>query len=134
MVPTGGTSTARRAAELAFALAGEETEVLAFHVVDTASTTGMATGRSSSPAIRLEIGQEVVDDIRQFGETFGVNVVTEVMIWNETTSGIVDRAREDIDLIVVGTSVRAGSQRLYLGQKVERLLVEAPCPVIILNF
>ena len=133
MVPTGGTATARRAAELAFALAHDGGDVLAFHVVDAASTTGMATGRSSSPAVRLEIGQEVVDDLRQLGETFGVNVVTEVMIWNETTSGIIDRAGNDIDLIVVGTSVRAGSQRLYLGPKVERLLAEAPCPVIILN-
>jgi nucleotide-binding universal stress UspA family protein len=133
MVPTGGTATARRAAELAFALAHDDGEVLAFHVVDTASTTGMATGRSSSPAVRLAIGQEVVEDIRQIGATFGVSVATEVMIWNETTSGIISRAGSDIDLIVVGTSVRAGSRRLYLGPKVDRLLAEAPCPVIILN-
>lgn len=133
MVPTGGTATARRAAELAFALASDDGDVLAFHVVDTASTTGMATGRSSSPAVRLAIGQEVVEDIRQMGETYGASVVTEVMIWNETTSGIISRAGSDIDLIVVGTSVRAGSRRLYLGPKVDRLLAEAPCPVIILN-
>jgi Kef-type K+ transport system membrane component KefB len=133
MVPTGGTATARRAAELAFALAKDDGDVLAFHVVDTASTTGMATGRSSSPAVRLAIGQEVVEDIRQMGETFGASVATEVMIWNETTSGIISRAGSDIDLIVVGTSVRAGSRRLYLGPKVDRLLAEAPCPVIIFN-
>jgi nucleotide-binding universal stress UspA family protein len=133
MVPTGGSSLARRAAELAFALAVDDTEVLAFNVVDTASTTRMATGRSSSPAMRLDIGQQVVDDLRQLGETFGVEVHTEVMIWNETTSGIIERAKDDIDLIVVGTGVRAGSQRLYLGPKVEHLLAQAPCPVIILN-
>jgi Kef-type K+ transport system membrane component KefB len=133
MVPSGGTTAARKAAELAFALAQDQAEVLALHVVDTASTTGMATGRSSSPAVRLDIGQEVVDDIRQLGETFGVTVVTEVMISNETTSGIVDRAREGVDLIVVGTAVRAGTQRLYLGPRVEQLVNEAPCPVIILN-
>jgi Kef-type K+ transport system membrane component KefB len=133
MVPTGGTASARRAAELAFALAQHGVEVLALHVVDTASTTGMATGRSSSPAVRLDIGQEVVDDIRRLGETFGVHVETEVMIWNETASGVVDRAREDIDLIVIGTAVRAGTQQLYLGPRVEQLLAEAPCPVIILN-
>jgi nucleotide-binding universal stress UspA family protein len=67
------------------------------------------------------------------GDTFGVSVATEVMIWNETTSGIISRAGSDIDLIVVGTSVRAGSRQLYLGPKVDRLLAEAPCPVIILN-
>jgi Kef-type K+ transport system membrane component KefB len=133
MVPTGGTNAARRAAELAFAIARDEAEILAFHVVDMASTTGMATGRSSSPAVRLDIGNEMVEDIRRLGESYGVDVETEVMIWNETTSGIVDRARQDIDLIVVGTSARAGSQRLYLGPKVERLLAEASCPVIILN-
>jgi nucleotide-binding universal stress UspA family protein len=62
-----------------------------------------------------------------------VHVETEVMIWNETASGVVDRAREDIDLIVIGTAVRAGTQQLYLGPRVEQLLAEAPCPVIILN-
>jgi nucleotide-binding universal stress UspA family protein len=133
MVPTGGTVAARRAAELAFTMADDDVDVIALHVVDTASTTGMGTGRSSSPAVRLDIGNQVVEDIRQLGETFGVEVQTEVMIWNETSSGIVERAREGIDLIVVGTSVRAGSQRLYLGPKVEALLAEAPCPVIIVN-
>jgi Kef-type K+ transport system membrane component KefB len=133
MVPTGGTSSARQAAELAFAIARDDVGILAFHVVDTASTTGQGTGRSSSPSVRLEIGNEMVEDLRRLGESHGVEVETEVMIWNETTAGIVDRAREGIDLIIVGTSVRAGSQRLYMGPKVERLLADAPCPVIILN-
>jgi hypothetical protein len=33
----------------------------------------------------------------------------------------------------VGTNVRVGSSRLFLGPRVERLLINAPCPVIVLN-
>jgi hypothetical protein len=38
-----------------------------------------------------------------------------------------------VDLIILGTDARAGSERLFLGPRVERLLSEAPCPVLIVN-
>lgn len=133
MVPTGGSPAARKAAELAFSLAGKETEVLVFHVVDSSSTTAMAMGRPSAPAVRMDIGQDIVRDLRVLGERSGVSVVTEVEMGEETLAGILGRAEQGIDLLVVGTAARAGSTRLYLGPKVERLLAQSPCSVIVLN-
>ena len=37
------------------------------------------------------------------------------------------------DLLILGTSVRAGSTRLHLGPRVEFLARNAPCPVVIIN-
>jgi nucleotide-binding universal stress UspA family protein len=41
--------------------------------------------------------------------------------------------KERIDLIILGTAIRPGSDRLFLGPKVERILNNAPCPVIVVN-
>jgi nucleotide-binding universal stress UspA family protein len=41
--------------------------------------------------------------------------------------------RSGIDLIVLGTAVRAGSERLFLGGRVEHILHEARCPVLVVN-
>ncbi len=134
LVPTGGSQGARRAAELAFTIAGEDGEVVIFHVVDQGLSTRMATGVASSPAVRLGIGQEVVEDLRSVGEEARARVVTEVRLQGETTDAIAARIDEgDIDLMILGTAVRAGSQRLYLGPKVERLLTDPGCAVIVLN-
>jgi nucleotide-binding universal stress UspA family protein len=41
--------------------------------------------------------------------------------------------QRDMDLIVLGTDVRAGSNHLSLGPRVERIIEGAPCPVIVIN-
>jgi nucleotide-binding universal stress UspA family protein len=133
MVPTGGTEPAARAAELAFSLAGPETRVLLFHVVDPDLSMEMTSSRPGAKTVSIEIGQDIVNELKQLGLRMGVRVLTEVVMGGAMVPNVVERASRDIDLIVLGTGVRAGSQRLFLGPKVERLLAEAPCSVIVLN-
>ncbi|MDH3190735.1 MAG: cation:proton antiporter, partial [Acidimicrobiia bacterium] len=133
MVPTGGAAAASRAADLAFALCDQESQVLLFHVIDPESVTELATSKHSSPALRLELGHNVVNALREVGEELGVSVATEVLMGDGTVPSIVDRASHDVDLVILGTNIRAGSHRLYLGPKVERLLAEVPCSMIIFN-
>ena len=42
-------------------------------------------------------------------------------------------SEKNFDLIILGTDVRPGSDKLYLGPRVERILNNASCPVIIVN-
>jgi Kef-type K+ transport system membrane component KefB len=133
MVPTGGSEPAARAAALAFALAGEETEVLLYHVIDPELATEMSAARVGSVAVRMEIAEGIVNELKEKGAGLGVQVATEVTMGGSTVDNLVERARDEVDLIVLGTGVRAGSPRLFLGPKVERLLSEAPCSVIVLN-
>jgi nucleotide-binding universal stress UspA family protein len=133
MVPTGGASAASRAADLAFALSDDQSQVLLFHAVDPESATEMAMSLQTTPASRLEVGQGVVSALRAVGEGMGVSVATEVVMGSGVVDSIIERAAQDIDLLILGTNVRAGSHRLYLGSKVERLLVEAPCSTIVFN-
>ena len=133
LVPTGGSQPASRAAALAFALAADETEVLLYHVIDPELATEMSADRAGSVALRMEVGQGIVNELREIGNQLGVNVATEVKMGGATVDGIVERAQEHVDLIILGTGVRAGSPRLFLGPKVERLLSVAPCSVLVLN-
>jgi Kef-type K+ transport system membrane component KefB len=133
MVPTGGSHGAARAADLAFALAGPETTVLLFHVVDSESGSELPVGRSSSAAVRMGIGQEIVGELRRAGETAGVNVTSEIVMGGAMTENIVERANDGVDLIVLGTSVRVASQRLFLGPRVERIIRDSPCSVVVFN-
>jgi Kef-type K+ transport system membrane component KefB len=133
MVPTGGAAAASRAADLAFALGGEQSQVLLFHAIDPESSTAISISKQTTPASRLEVGQGVVSALRAVGEEMGVSVATEVVMGTSVVDSILERASQDIDLLILGTNVRAGSHRLYLGSKVERLLVEAPCSTIVFN-
>jgi nucleotide-binding universal stress UspA family protein len=41
--------------------------------------------------------------------------------------------KNGMDLIILGTDLRPGSSRLFMGPRVERLLNKATCPVIVFN-
>ncbi|NJO05618.1 MAG: universal stress protein [Chloroflexaceae bacterium] len=133
LVPTNGSLAARRAAQLAFTLADNpEASVLVHSVVvpDQLSYSDSADYEQR----QFRIAQQVVTDLQTLGTSLGVQVDSEVTIAPDPTFAILEMARTvESDLIVVGTSVRVGSQRLYLGTHVERLLARATCPVMIIN-
>ena len=133
LVPTGGSEPASRAAALAFSVAADETEVLLYHVVDPELATEVTTSQAGSVATRLKMGEGILNELKEMGLQLGANVATEVSMEGTTVDNLVNRARKNVDLIILGTQVRAGSSRLSLGPKVERLVTESPCSVIVLN-
>ncbi len=142
LVPTNGSAAARRAAEVAFALAaGSETqenrencEVLVLRVVEkNLSDIYFDTG-GTVVTRQMHIAESAVEQLREIGTMHGVLTCTEVTVNREPEPAIIEAAlRHNIDLIVLGTSVSAASDRLYLGPRVERILNNAPCPVIVVN-
>jgi Kef-type K+ transport system membrane component KefB/nucleotide-binding universal stress UspA family protein len=132
VVPTDGSVTSRRAAELAFAIADPDAIVTIIHVVTRhSSITG--SFRDRAPA-RHEIGHQLTADLRQLGESIGVVTETEVRMGPEPEDAILETARRtQADLVILGTGVRAASSRLFLGPRVERILTSCPCPVVVLN-
>jgi nucleotide-binding universal stress UspA family protein len=133
LVPTGGGEPAARAAALAFSVAADETEVLLYHVVDPELASEMSTAPAGSVATGLEMREGLINELKEMGLQMGVNVATEVSMEGTTGDNLVNRARKNVDLIILGTQVRAGSSRFFLGPKVERLVTESPCSVIVFN-
>ena len=62
---------------------------------------------------------------------YAVLASTEVLVASDIGNAIVDKAREmDASLIAVGTHGRKGVERMLLGSVAERVLRNAPCPVV----
>jgi universal stress protein A len=64
--------------------------------------------------------------------SWGAPPTVEVAVrWESTVEGIVGYAREAaIDLIVIATHGRTGLSHVLLGSVAERIVREAPCPVL----
>jgi Kef-type K+ transport system membrane component KefB len=125
LVPTNGTATAGRAADLAFAIADVDTEIIGVHIVSP-SLVGTAT--------RQDLAQNITAELEAVGLKLDQRITTHVRQAPVVETGILAEIdRWGVDLLVLGTNVRAGTTRLHLGPRVEYLARNAPCPVLILN-
>ncbi|HET7041575.1 MAG TPA: universal stress protein, partial [Gemmatimonadales bacterium] len=124
LVPVNGTAASRRAAELAFAMADEDVEMTAVHIV-TPTPGAIARG---------DLAVEVTAEMEKVGLALGRAAATYIRRAADPESGIMAAIDEfQPDLLVLGTSVRAGTTRLHLGPRVEFLVRQAPCPVVVVN-
>lgn len=130
LIATTGSLAGRRAAQLGFALAANTgCEVIILKVVR--QNNGIA---SELEERQLRIAHEIVADLEELGQLMGVFANGEVEIGAEPEATIVETARKrQVNLIILGTNVRPSSASLYLGPKVERILNDAHCPVVVFN-
>ena len=133
LVPSNGSAASKRAAEFAFALAsGQEDEVTILNVVIQGAASYRLESSGQPQERELAIAHQIVDELRSLGEAAGVRTETDVRTGRDPESVILKLAKKS-DLILLGTDLRLGSNRLFLGPRVERVLVHAPCPVVVIN-
>lgn len=135
LVPSNGSQAAMRAAQVAFALVDDDDQQINILrvVEDQASREPMDLAGRVLDRQKL-IAAESVEKLRDMGATQGIVAQAEVVVGSEPAKAILQTVeRLHIDLIVLGTNVSVGSDRLHLGPRVERILGNAPCPVIVLN-
>ena len=135
LVPTNGSKASKRAAEVAFGIAyHQHDQVHILNVVEGKQGYSEMDIEGSLKERRLTFAHQTVEELKKLGESLDVNTFTEIEIGEEPDSVILKMASEnDFDLIILGTDVRPGSDKLYLGPRVERILNNASCPVIIVN-
>lgn len=136
LVPTNGSVASRNAAEVAFLLATEEDEEVL--VLSVGQKLGLFSRFGADTKIserELEARHQIVGELVERGRVRGARTRGAVEVGTNVESVILETARrEEIDLILLGTDVRPGSERLFLGPRVERILKSAPCPVIVVNW
>lgn len=135
MVPTNGSHAARNAAELAFFIARSDSskEVLALNVIIDELRPVYNTNENYVQNKNLFANESVIE-LKNLGEAFGVTTESMVVRGQSPEEKIAEIAElNSIDLIIVGTNVRPGSNRLYLGPRVENILQMSSCPVIVFN-
>ncbi|MFW5951945.1 MAG: cation:proton antiporter, partial [Gemmatimonadota bacterium] len=136
LVPTNGSLAARRAAEIAFVMAAgqedAEVEVLTVTSEDRGIQHGDPTARLRDR--RLSVSHQVVHGLQKLGESLGARTIGTVEEGDDPVAVILREVdNRGHDLLVIGTGVRPGSERLHIGPRVERILIQASCPVVILN-
>ncbi|MDL5363093.1 cation:proton antiporter [Halalkalicoccus sp. NIPERK01] len=134
LLPTVGTEYNRRAAEIAFAIATQENAIVEIvHIVDEPQPDDRFAGQPDLSKM-IGIGEEIVDREATIGREMGAKVLTTVAVSPRPEMGIIDLAeKNDADLVIVGTETRSISQRAFYGPRVEYLLQNVNCPIVIVN-
>lgn len=135
LVPTNGSLASKRAAEVAFGIAfHEHDQVHILNVVEEKEGYTSINFDSSLKERRLTFAHQTVEELKKLGESLSVNTFTEIEIGEEPDMIILKMASEkNFDLIILGTDIRPGTDKLYMGPRVERILNNAPCPVLVVN-
>lgn len=128
LVPTVGTEYSKNAVELAAVLAAStRASVTIVHI----SRTGSNDVDTARPQ---EFGAQIVAREAERAKKFGADVETVVLEGSRPEEDIVRLAGEGgYDLVVLGSSLRAVSARAFFGHRVESILKNAPCPVVLLS-
>lgn len=135
LVPTNGSLAAKRAAEVAFGIAyHEHDQVHILNVVEVKEEYSSLDIEGSLKERRLTFAHQTVEELKRLGESLNVNTFTEIEIGEEPDSVILKMAAEkNFDLIILGSDIRPGTDKLYLGPRVERILSNCTCPVLVVN-
>lgn len=135
LVPTDGSLAAKHAAEFAFLLSSKETQDVALlNVVIKDGQNWHAVMHDEIFERQLKNSIKMLEDLREAGQAKGIPTKAEVKVGTEPEQVILEIAqKENYDLIILGTDVLPASDRLFLGPRVERILKNASCPVLILN-
>lgn len=136
LVPTNGSEAANNAVDLGLFIAKSNTryEVSILNVIiDNYADTPYHV-RKFKKDNEIDIAKNIMSDLQEMGEAMGVKTQTVIERGESPEQAIYDFSVDnEIDLIILGTNVRPGSHRLYLGHRVEMILEQSPCPVLILN-
>jgi Kef-type K+ transport system membrane component KefB/nucleotide-binding universal stress UspA family protein len=130
LLPVWGSASDQFGAEIAFSIAkGRDAKVHVMHAHPKPSRRPRGGELNSA-----HIGEELVRRIAQIGDSVGATVETEVAVADRPEQAIVERARRDIDLIVLETARSPVTQRAFLGHHVDHVLHHAPCAVALIAF
>lgn len=135
VVPTNGSAASRNAADVAFNLAGEgDAEVVVLNVVNRGEAGRRLDEGGEVYRRQMAAARAIVEELCRVGEAMGVRTHTCVREGTTPETALLElAAAEETDLILLGTDLRPGSERLFLGPRVERILGSAPCPVVVVN-
>ncbi len=134
LVPVAATRSTRAAEELAYSLARAGSgRVFALHVINRPEGQGLLL-ESASVDDSLRAGQEMVGTAAALGSRLGVSVETGVRVAPNAEEEIVEFANSGtFDLLVLGTSTRALTDRPFYGHRVSYILAKSELPVAVVG-
>ena len=134
LVPVAASRSTRAAEEFAYSIAKAESgRCLALHIVNRPEGQGLLL-EDAAVEDSLRAGQEMVRAAATLGARVGVDVETKVRVAPNAEEEIVSVANSDgFDLLVIGASARALTDRPFYGHRVSHILDKARLPVAVVG-
>ncbi|WP_337866215.1 cation:proton antiporter [Ignavibacterium sp.] len=135
LVPVDGSLASKKAAELAFSISdAENDEVHLLRVIEQKSGRSELLANQNLIERQYEYAKAILDSIKSIGDSFQIKTFNRIEIGEFPEEVILRAASEyDFDLVVLGTELKPGTDKLYLGPRVERILDGCTCPVAVFN-
>lgn len=140
LLPTDGSKHAERAAEHAIWIANKSgAEIIVLDVIETSSLVGLPAEDlivrikemlKEEAKRSLERISEMVDDSKDQGKITDVKITLLSEEGSPADVILKTIKKEDIDLVVMGTSGKHGLDRFLLGSVTEKVVRSAECPVL----
>jgi len=125
LVPVNGTETARRAADVALAIARpQRARVRALYV----SPRARGTDRRASLSHRRE--EAALKDIADLADRYGVPIETAMRAQGAPADAIIREAAKGAALVVMGVSQRSGDE-LFFGETAGAVLAKCAAPLVL---
>jgi nucleotide-binding universal stress UspA family protein len=141
LLPTDGSKYAEKAAEQAIWIASKSgAKIIVLNVIETSSLVGLPAedlivriremlkeeGRRS-----LErISELVTESEKEYQMKTAINITLKTEEGSPADSIIKTIEKENVDLVVMGTSGKHGLDRFLLGSVTEKVVRSAPCSVL----
>lgn len=135
LVPTSGGEHSEYAVEVASTIAAQTGAIVTLvNVVNRTQREYILFEEQTMRSI-TEIAEQIVQQQAELGQALGAQVKT-VILSGIPELEILNFARtQQVDLIVMGSTIRTVTNRVFFGHRADTILNKAPCPVavIILN-
>ena len=133
LLPVWGSHGVSWGAEIAFSIARQsEMEVDVLHWV-SAPKRRLRAGWDDATRHAVDIGEDLVGKVAEFGEWLEARVRTEVSVAEVPEQACIDHAKRHPGLIVLESTRSPVRQRAFFGHDVDYLLRHAPCPVALIS-
>lgn len=134
LLPTAGAGAGKHAVELACAIAQATNATIEIgHILERDPSTEpwvKPSDRHDAEQIGQELLGSTAEEVRQTGVTLRTHIETGTRV----EVGITHLAEQlEADLIVLSSSLRPVSRRAFFGHRVDHILAQARCPVLVIS-
>lgn len=133
LLPVSGSDSDRYAAEVAFSIARNRDIVVdVVHVVSGPEHISRVGG-DQAVMHAVELGENLLGRFAELGHSMEATVHTAVLVADNPSNAIIERANQRGDLIVLSSGHRPVTERAFFGHGMDHILREAPCPVVVVS-
>jgi Kef-type K+ transport system membrane component KefB/nucleotide-binding universal stress UspA family protein len=133
LVPTSGTEYSTYAVEVASVIAAQIGASVSLLNVINQPPIDYFHYEQNTLAAMAEIAEQIVQQQAFLGRSLGAEVLTYICAGNPAQEILNFAAKEGVDLIILGSSVRQVTGRVFFGHRVDAILSKATCPVVVIS-